>query len=170
MYNKGRFESSARSPRQASDVIRYNILYQYGGVYLDLDFEPLKSIEPLLHGVEAFVVHENKDFVCNGIYGAIPGHSLSELLVLQLEPNWRMHENGTVNQQTGPYHITKQVNDLKTRNKTGMKNRFQTFAPHVFFPYAWFEKNPGPPYDEHSYTVHHFRPFEEIEKNGRDRT
>ena len=170
MYNKDRFERSARSPRQASDVIRYDILYQYGGIYLDLDFEPLKSIEPILNGVEAFVVHENKDFVCNGIYGAIPGHALSELLVVQLEPNWRIHENGTVNQQTGPYHITKQVNTLKSRNKTGMKNRFQAFAPHVFFPYAWFEKDPGAPYDENSYAVHHFRSFEEIEQNGRDRT
>lgn len=68
------------------------------------------------------------------------------------------------------YHITKQVNQLKSQKKTGIKNRFQTFAPHIFFPYAWFEKNPGPPYDEHSYTAHHFRPFKEIEQNGRDRS
>lgn len=37
-----------------SDVWRYDILEQQGGVYLDTDFEPVKNLEPLLVGVEAF--------------------------------------------------------------------------------------------------------------------
>lgn len=37
-----------------SDVWRYDILEQQGGVYLDTDFEPIKCIAPLLDGVEAF--------------------------------------------------------------------------------------------------------------------
>lgn len=48
--------------------------------------------------------------------------------------------------------MTKQVNELKNQKKIGMKNRFQIFAPDVFFSY-----------DEHTYTVHHFSPFEEVE-------
>ena len=38
-----------------SDVWRYEILEQQGGVYLDTDFEPIKCIDPLLAGKEAFV-------------------------------------------------------------------------------------------------------------------
>ena len=37
-----------------SDVWRYEILEQKGGVYLDTDVEPIKSIEPLIDGIESF--------------------------------------------------------------------------------------------------------------------
>lgn len=166
MYNKNLFLHSARSARQASDIIRYDIIYQYGGIYADVDFEPLKSIEPLLHGVKAFVVHEDPYFICNGIFGAVPAHELSERLVLQLESNWKNHENETVNQQSGPYHMTRQVQAMKEENKTGMHNQFQIFAPHVFFPYAWYEQDPGHSYDPFAFTVHHFRPYAEIERDA----
>jgi mannosyltransferase OCH1-like enzyme len=36
-----------------SDVWRYEILEQLGGIYLDTDFEPVRCIEPLLEGVDA---------------------------------------------------------------------------------------------------------------------
>lgn len=36
-----------------SDVWRYEILEQLGGLYLDTDFEPIRNVEPLLHNVEA---------------------------------------------------------------------------------------------------------------------
>lgn len=168
-YNKNRLEHSARSLRQASDIIRYDILYQYGGVYADVDFEPLKSIEPILHGVEAFVAHENEMFVCNGIFGAIPGHKLTERLVTQLESNWKANEDSTVNKQSGPYHMTEQVNTLLNENPNIRKDGFQIFAPHVFFPYAWYETDPGHPYDDHAYAVHHFRSYGEIERDFKER-
>ncbi len=37
-----------------SDVWRYEILEQLGGVYLDTDFEPVKNLDPLLENVPAF--------------------------------------------------------------------------------------------------------------------
>ncbi|CAF1355895.1 unnamed protein product [Rotaria sordida] len=61
----------------ALDILRFEILYQYGGIYIDLDFEPLKNLELLLHGVQAFVAYESEYFICNGILGAIPGHELT---------------------------------------------------------------------------------------------
>jgi len=168
IYNKLRFQHSARGGRQASDIMRYEVIYQYGGIYLDVDFEPLKNIEPLLHGVEAFVAHESEYFICNGIFGAIPGDKLTERLVTQLESNWKAHVNGTVNEQSGPYHMTRQVEAMKEQKKTNMKNKFQIFAPHLFFPYAWYEKDPGHPYDPFAFTVHHFRSFAEIALDAKE--
>jgi mannosyltransferase OCH1-like enzyme len=37
-----------------SDVWRYEILEQLGGVYLDTDFEPVRCIEPIVQDVDAF--------------------------------------------------------------------------------------------------------------------
>jgi mannosyltransferase OCH1-like enzyme len=39
---------------QRSNVWRYELLHQLGGLYLDTDFEPLRCIEPLIGGLEAF--------------------------------------------------------------------------------------------------------------------
>jgi mannosyltransferase OCH1-like enzyme len=42
------------TPAKRSDVWRYEILEQHGGIYLDTDFEPVKCLDPLLEGVRAF--------------------------------------------------------------------------------------------------------------------
>jgi len=76
--------------------------------------------------------------------------------------------NGTVNDQTGPYHMTRQVKALKEQKKTNMKNKFQIFTPHLFFPYTWYKKDrPGHLYDPFAFTVHHFRPIVEIERDAK---
>jgi len=56
-----------------SDILRYEILYRFGGVYVEVDVEPLKNNEPLLGGIEAFVGFEDSDNVCNAVIGSIPG-------------------------------------------------------------------------------------------------
>jgi mannosyltransferase OCH1-like enzyme len=43
-----------RTYAKRSDVWRYEILEQHGGVYLDTDFEPLKCIDPLLENIGTF--------------------------------------------------------------------------------------------------------------------
>lgn len=55
----------AKCPTYAkrSDVWRYDLLEQKGGVYLDTDFEPVKCIEPLIEDVVAFAG------MCNTRYG-----------------------------------------------------------------------------------------------------
>lgn len=162
IYNRDLLTETTRSLRQRSDIVRYEVVYQLGGVYVDMDFEPLKNIESLLHGIEAFVVHENEIYVCNGIFGMIPGHKLGEKLVLELESSKETYANETVNQQTGPFHMTRQVDALEGE-------RITKFAPHVFFPYAWYEQDPGHPYAASAYAVHHFRSVEEIYRDAKER-
>ena len=57
-----------------SDVARYEILYRYGGLYVDTDFEPLRSFEDRLPGLSCFFAWEHQDEVANNaIMGADPG-------------------------------------------------------------------------------------------------
>ena len=44
---------------QKTNIVRYEVLYQYGGIYVELDTACFKNIEPLLDDVEFFV--ETKD-------------------------------------------------------------------------------------------------------------
>ena len=70
---------------QRADLVRYVILYEAGGVYVDLDFEALRPIAPLLanrslvlgHEPEAHAYvlqHEARGLVCNALMASCQGH------------------------------------------------------------------------------------------------
>ena len=52
---------------QRADMIRYFILYKYGGVYSDLDVYPCKNIEPYISSSSVF---EHSSEECYLVYGA----------------------------------------------------------------------------------------------------
>ena len=68
MHNESLARES-RSPAEISDLMRYEILYQYGGVYVDFDFQCLKSLEPLhyLYDFYTGIQPLDSDFVQLGI-------------------------------------------------------------------------------------------------------
>jgi hypothetical protein len=86
-----------------ANVARYELIHRFGGVYLDTDFECLKSIEPLLGGVEAFIASEDPHALGHlnvAIFGATPRHPWMAELIAHLP---RAMETGWGNQhQAGP--------------------------------------------------------------------
>lgn len=63
-----------------SDLLRYEILRRYGGVYIDLDYEFVRSLDNLLDRCDFFCGLSNTAAceVNNGIIGCTPGHSWVE--------------------------------------------------------------------------------------------
>ena len=61
----------------ASDVMRYEILYEHGGIYVDADSYCIKPLEDWLLNCEAFTCWEQElvrnNLVANGFLGGIPG-------------------------------------------------------------------------------------------------
>lgn len=58
-----------------SDLARYHIVAQEGGIYLDTDFLLLRSLEPLRkHSL--FGVYQQPGLVCSGVFGAVSEHPL----------------------------------------------------------------------------------------------
>lgn len=56
-----------------SNFVRLLVLQRFGGIYLDTDFECLKSIIPLL-GHEAVAAEQDGGRICNAFMGAPPNH------------------------------------------------------------------------------------------------
>lgn len=75
-----------RQPAERSDVLRLEVLHRHGGVYLDADFECLKSIEPLLEGVRFFCAYNDPGRVNNAIIGSVPGHPLLADAIREVRP------------------------------------------------------------------------------------
>ena len=65
-----------------SDIFRYEILYRYGGLYIDTDFECVKSFNDLLY-LDLFsgTGHVNEPEVFNGLIACVPGHKLIRKLI-----------------------------------------------------------------------------------------
>lgn len=90
-----------------SDIARYEILFKHGGVYLDVDFECLKPIDPLLEGIDCFTAWEIQDqYANNAIFGAVPGHPFLRALIDGLEDSLAAHPDSGPWKVSGPRYMT----------------------------------------------------------------
>jgi mannosyltransferase OCH1-like enzyme len=94
----------ARTPAQKADILRYELVYRYGGVYLDTDTECRRSFEPLLHGVDAFVVVEEPGAFATYCFGAASEHPWLRDLIARLPES--MARGWSIMHQTGPRFFT----------------------------------------------------------------
>ncbi len=96
-----------RQPVERADILRLELIWRFGGVYLDTDFECLKPIGELLEGVDFFTglmkrAGTSKPArVNNAIFGAVPGHplldrALDELRVHELGARYDKHLSGAM--------------------------------------------------------------------------
>lgn len=103
--NQAFFEAAA-TWSEKSDFLRHEILYRWGGVYVDTDFECLANIEHLIEGIDAFAATENGRVVSMGILGAKSCHALFAAAVDALGENpFPRSKNASDN--TGPQFITR---------------------------------------------------------------
>lgn len=67
---------TSRSLAQASDLIRLEVLYRDGGVYMDADFRHLRPLDLVAPPAHAWSVWEDekRKIVLNGVIGAPPAH------------------------------------------------------------------------------------------------
>ena len=61
-----------------ADVLKYEILYQFGGMYVDIDFECLQSFDGLHHRYNFYsgISNERTFAIALGLLGAAPGHPI----------------------------------------------------------------------------------------------
>lgn len=102
MRNKDLF-NSVKNLGAKSDIARYEILYNEGGIYLDSDFEMVTNFESLINnefftGVGRVPTPE----VFNGLIGCTKNNELMGLVLDGLKDK---PSDGNVMSLTGPYHF-----------------------------------------------------------------
>lgn len=60
-------------PAGASNVVRLKAVLDFGGIYVDLDVEPILPLNDLFDN-EAFAARQDGDRLCNAFFGARPDH------------------------------------------------------------------------------------------------
>lgn len=130
-----------------SDVLRYEVLAKYGGIYVDADVEPIRAFDELLDG-PPFAGWEDGNMVCPTVMGSPVGHPAIEELISRL-PAWaERHAGRPPNQATGPYFLTRTWR---------WRDDVRLLPPVSFYPVHWSEKvKLGGPYPSESFSVHHW--------------
>jgi mannosyltransferase OCH1-like enzyme len=89
-----------------SDIIRLELLYDFGGFYADTDTRPLRPLRDALGGLEVFAAAEDRNWVGNTYLGATPGHPIFRDLLSGLAANVRRLKGKRPNHLSGPRYVT----------------------------------------------------------------
>jgi mannosyltransferase OCH1-like enzyme len=132
---------------QQSDIYRYEIGLQEGGVYIDTDFQCLRNIESIVSGARCFAARQQDDHndphaIACGFFGTMPGHPLLEELVADI-PRANVGESYAL----GPPFFTAHVKAHPD---------VRLFDRQLFYPYRWDELHRRNECFPDAYAVHHW--------------
>jgi mannosyltransferase OCH1-like enzyme len=125
-----------------ADAIRYMYLYTYGGIYADMDFECLKSLEPLLTqkaqsydillGSMKTTWSQRNHAIPNAILISKPHQDFWLVLLRNMESAARRNPHGGVEELTGPVILAKTYWTYWTGS-----SRICILPAQTFYPLSW---------------------------------
>lgn len=140
---------------ERSDILKWEIVHRHGGVYVDTDFECLKSLDLLHHMYDLYTGIQPLDTsfpgqLGAGIFAAIPHHPVMEQCVTRLAAG---RSRAQIIDRSGPLHFTRVFAEL-----AGRKNIDIAFPVSYFYPCTYEQR--GTASDNwlrpESFAVHHW--------------
>ncbi|HEY5342673.1 MAG TPA: glycosyltransferase [Solirubrobacteraceae bacterium] len=134
-----------RTRSELSNLMRYEILYRFGGIYVDTDFECLRSLTPLLRGIAAFTALELPGRTATGILGSVPDHPVFARAAQQARLT--LGEGAHSADANGPYFFSLLLEQ---------ESNVAIFPARLFYPYLWNEPERRDETFPDAYAVHHW--------------
>lgn len=140
LVNKKQYEK-AKNYGERSDIARYEILYRFGGLYVDTDFECLRSFDVFHHCFDFYAgLGFGPEFeLYNGLIGSAAGHPVLKCAIERIG----MHKPGTQVDtpfSTGPTFFAQCFYDtMKTQSKA-IKSHAVAFPCSYFYPWPCWER------------------------------
>jgi mannosyltransferase OCH1-like enzyme len=136
LYNKAFYDQTTNYGVK-SDILKWEIIHRLGGVYIDVDFEPLQLLDVLHHTYDFYVGIQPLDtqFLQLGaaLFAATPGHPILRHCIETIKDDWHHHGAPT---KTGPVHFTKSF--FKMAGKDGRRDI--AFPASYMYPLGCQEK------------------------------
>lgn len=132
-----------------SDIARYEVLKNFGGIYIDVDMECFKPIDEILNGVEFFVMYEQDNYVVPTIMGCVPEHPLINRIIQHIPESYKKDPySHNITAKTGPKFISSLLD---------YDDPQLTIYPRYYFqPTLYFEEDDMSHKYPDSYGIHHF--------------
>jgi hypothetical protein len=131
----------AESFAELSDVARVDILREFGGLYVDTDFECLRSFENTIHEA-LFVYGEEEDgVVCPSLFASTPSHPILRLLSQELRGWHAAHAGYLPNIRSGPHFWSKVISSVASAGACESLGCLK-LTPNMVYPYSWRDLPP----------------------------
>jgi mannosyltransferase OCH1-like enzyme len=130
-----------RAPVERADILRLEILFRHGGLYVDTDLECLRPLDDLLAGEDFVGVCHKPGRITNTAIAAAPGHPFLERALAEVRPMQTYWSNASegLKEVAGPRLFERLVPDYPD---------ITLLEPPLFFPATPEER-------ESAYAVHH---------------
>jgi FkbM family methyltransferase len=124
-FESGRLFGECTSGAQLAGLVRLEVVHKFGGIYIDMDVEPLRPFDDLLK-YPCFIATEDGRTLTDAVFGAVPSHPgirscLDRAMSMPMSAGaWA----------TGPGVATKVLSQ---------RDDVEVLPPQVFYPYNWNE-------------------------------
>ncbi|MEQ9115588.1 MAG: glycosyltransferase, partial [Rickettsiales bacterium] len=140
LYNK------ASSYQEKSDILRYEILKKYGGLYVDMDYEALNNFDQIIEKYD-FIgsvepTHANNIAITNAIIASKPENPVFQNTLNSIRDNWHQVEKDIISElgkeklRTSLIHLA--VNRTMSPLKQEALKYLQKNKCAIIFPPSYF--------------------------------
>lgn len=136
LYNQKEFDESTNFAHKA-DILRYELVYQFGGVYVDMDYECLAPLDLFHYAYDFYTAIQPLDssFAQLGLalFGAVPKHPILKHAILTIKED---NAKKGIPSKTGPVHFTRSFMEM-----AGLNDRKDIAMPaSYFYPLGAFDR------------------------------
>ncbi len=154
LYNQDLYDQT-ESMGVKSDLLKWEIIYRFGGLYVDTDFECLQSLDEFHYRYDFYTGFQPLDafFVQLGaaLYAAYPGHPILKHCIETIKDDW--HHKGAP-KKSGPVHFSKSFMAVAGKNDS------KDIAFPAFYFYPLGSKQTELKYNQWlnngAYAIHHW--------------
>jgi mannosyltransferase OCH1-like enzyme len=143
-FELGKLFRSSQHPAQLADLMRIELLWRFGGVYVDIDCEVIKPFDSLL--LNSLFIGEYKGELQNAVIGSVSQHEgLRAIMDSLLE--YEVLPAGPINESTGPVLWTRIL---------ASRGDVTVLPKEAFFPWVWEEERRPGAITNNTFAVQHW--------------
>lgn len=146
-----KYYDDAKTYAMKADILRYELLYFFGGIYVDTDFLCIKSIDKLIVKYDGFSGYESDKYIAIGLMGFKKYDNMLFNIIKNIPYNIIINydNNKSIPELTGPIYFTKMWN-------TYCNEKYHSFSQNYFYSYTFKNREDKKKYviDHNSYAIH----------------
>ena len=101
-----KYYDNAKSFAMKADILRYELLYFFGGIYVDCDCISIKNLDNIIKDCDGFTGYESEDYIAIGLMGFKKYDLILFNLIIKLSYQINKLNSNNIPQLTGPIFFT----------------------------------------------------------------
>ena len=138
-----------------ADILRYELLYFFGGIYIDCDFLCIKNIDSIIEEYSGFSGYESDEYIAIGLMGFAQYDNILLNVILNISYNIICNPSFSVPKLTGPVFFTNIWNKFNTTQENKI-SKYYAFPINYFYSYTFEDKLNNKEYiiNDDNYAIH----------------